>query len=493
MKNFSYFIETLGEFGISSQIKHPLVQAEGLPSARSNEIVIFETGEIGQILSLQKEFAEILVFSENPIRAGTKIARTNNTLSIPVDPTLLGNIIDPLGKVIFKNSKSQIIIKEYREIENRPLGINKRARIKDPLKTGITVVDMMIPLGKGQKELILGDRKTGKTAFAIDSVKNQIGEGSIAVYAAIARKKSDIIKLQEYAIKEGIKDNLIIVASSSNDSPSLIYLTPFTAMTIAEYFRDQGKDVIVVFDDLSTHAKFYREISLLSRRFPGRDSYPGDIFYTHARLLERAGCFKHKSGKNVTISCLPIAEIIEGDFTGYISTNLMGITDGHIFFDSNIFYRGRRPSVNIPLSVTRVGNQIQSKLKKSIHRELTAFLALYDKMQNLSHFGAELSESVKNILKTGEKVYEFFDQPQSILIHEEIQLILFALLWLKMIDEEKGDSLTEFRNNMIMAYNRQDVKTFFSQVLEADTFNQFLGNISKNSDKILLICKKKTG
>lgn len=489
MENFSYFVQKLGEFGIVDQIKHPLVLAQGLPRAKPSEIVVFETGEIGEVFSVQKKYIEILIFSENPVRVGTKIARTDKPLSVPVGQYLLGQSIDPLGAPIDKTDSYRFKPDEYKEIDSTPKGIESRSRIKTPLTTGVSVVDMMIPLGRGQKELVVGDRKTGKTYFLLSSMKNQIKEGSIAIYAGIARRKSDIKKVHEYFEKEKILDRTIIVATSSNNSPSLIYLTPFTAMTIAEYFSNLGQNVLLVLDDLSTHAKFYREISLLARRFPGRDSYPGDIFYTHARLLERSGNFKHEKKGEVSITCLPVAEIVEGDFTGYISTNLMGITDGHIYFDSNIYYKGRRPAVNTSLSVTRVGNQTQSKVKKSINRELTAFLALYDRMQNLSHFGTELSGSVQNILDTGDRIYDFFNQPYSLIIPEEVQIVIFSLLWLRFIEDTK--TMLEFRENLTAVYNKdENVKKFLLQIIVADNFNQLLGNIAKNKDKIIGICKK---
>ncbi len=215
------------------------------------------------------------------------------------------------------------------------------------------------------------------------TIKKQVYEGVVAIYAAIAKKKSDIKKLQEFFVQEKIMSNMIIVATSSYDSPSLIYQTPYAAMSIAEYFKDNGINTLLILDDLSTHAKFYRELSLLARRFPGRDSYPGDIFYTHSRLLERAGNFKSKKYGEVSITCLPVVEIVEGDFTGYISTNLMGITDGHIYLDTNIYFQGQRPAVNIPLSVTRVGRQTLDKLSREVNKELTSLLVEYNKLQTI--------------------------------------------------------------------------------------------------------------
>lgn len=259
-------------------------------------------------------------------------------------------------------------------------------------------------------------------------------------------------------------------------------------MTVAEYFRDQGEDVVVVLDDLSTHAKFYREISLLARRFPGRDSYPGDIFYTHARLLERAGNFVHKEKGEVAITCLPVAETVEGDFTGYIVTNLMGITDGHIYFDSNVYYQGRRPAINAALSVTRVGKQTQTKMKRDINRELTSFLALYEKMQNFSHFGAELTASVKDILKTGDSIYKFFDQSRELIVKEEVQLMLFALLWAKIIDEPTEEGYSKLKTNLTKAYEKEQVKTLFKTVLEQPSFNSVLAKVIQNREQLVALC-----
>ncbi len=263
-------------------------------------------------------------------------------------------------------------------------------------------------------------------------------------------------------------------------------------MAIAEYFRDQGRNVVVVLDDLSTHAKFYRELSLLANKFPGRDSYPGDIFYTHARLLERSGNYKHPSGKEVSITVLPVVEIVEGDFTGYIATNLMGMTDGHIYFDSNIYYQGRRPAVNILLSVTRVGRQTQTSLVRSINRELISFFALYEKMQNLSHFGAELTDSVINVLKTGELLYTMFSQPYSLVISLNVQLVLFGMLWLKLFDNVTPSQLASYRQALVTASAVPSVEKLFAEVTTAETLNSMLGNIGKRREELLRLCQLPT-
>jgi len=484
---FSKNLEQSGEYGTVVQLHPPIAILVGLPSAHLHEIVVFETGQIGEIFVLEKEQVQVLIFSSDPLSVGVKATRTNKFLTVPVGEQTLGSAIDPIGNPISQQMPYSASEKEN-EIDIAPLGLSFRKKITRPFLTGVSLIDMMIPLGKGQKELIIGDRKTGKTSFLLNTIKNQVLQGSVVVYAAIAKNKSDIKKVIEFLKAEKLDKQTVVVATSSYNSPSLIYLTPYSAMTIAEYFRDQGRDVLVVLDDLSTHAKFYREISLMAKRFPGRESYPGDIFYIHARLLERAGNYLI-NGKETSVTVLPVAELIEGDFTGYVATNLMSMTDGHIYFDSNIYYKGRRPAINISLSVTRVGRQAQSSLVRSINRELTAFLALYDKMGNLSHFGAELTDTVKQILSTGENVYDFFEQSMSTIIPLNIQLVLFAMIWLKMFERVDKYSIASYRDTFIKAFQDKAVEAFFEQIVKAENFNQLLANVAKNKDKLLSICK----
>lgn len=489
MQNYAYYLDSINEFGVVTQINHPVITANGLPKAKLHEIVLFETGQQGEVFALNPHTVEILLLSQEYIPVGTKLVRTNRILSIPVGNAMLGHTLNPLG-IDMQDTLAVQNFTEERPIDSKPLGIAHRVRITRPFQTGTSIVDMLIPLGKGQKELIIGDRKTGKSSFLFTIMKKQITSGAIAIYAIIGKKKSDIKHLQELLEKEKLTDRAIIVATASNDSPSLIYLTPFTAITIAEYFRDQGEDVVVILDDLTTHARFYREISLLLKNFPGRDSYPGDIFYTNARLLERAGNFAHPKKGEVAITCLPIVETVEGDLTNYIVTTLMGITDGHIFFDSNIFYKGKRPAVNTSLSVTRVGKQTQSNATRSITRELSSFLTLYDKMTNLSHFGAELTENVKNILSMGEKINLFFEQSYTDIIPQEIQLVLFSLLWIKLIDPDKKN-LENIRQILLTEYtNNQESKQLINEILQVNTFNELLRNISLQKERLFSLWKK---
>src|ERR1700722_6888184 len=435
--HFDQLLLASGEYGIAYQVSHPIVFIEGLPTVKTREVILFETGQRAEVFAINRGKVEARIFSHEPVTVGTKVTKTNQLLSIAVGPELLGHTIDPLGDPL-DPAASFIKPKERRDLESTPVGISGRKKITKHMITGISLIDLLIPLGIGQRELIIGDRKTGKTSLILTTIKNQVSTGVIAIYAAIAKKKSDIKRLQECIVHEKLMDRTIIVATSSYDSPSLIFETPYAAMAIAEYYKDQGINTLLILDDLSTHAKFYRELSLLARRFPGRDSYPGDIFYVHSKLLERAGNFKHPTKGEVAITCLPVIEIVEGDLTGYVSTNVMGITDGHIYLDSNIYYQGLRPAVNIPLSVTRVGRQTVDKLTRDVNKNLTAFLADYEKLQNLSHFGQELTDDVKKQLRIGELVYKFFNQPYQLTIPLTIQLIILSMILQNIIDSKEN-------------------------------------------------------
>ncbi len=491
MEQFNAYINEIGEYGIVEQVRTPLAVISGLMGAHLNEIVVFESGERGQVFMVQKDAVTVLIFSKESVIVGTRVTRTNQFLSVPVGNEVLSKMIDPLGGALV-SSQPEIMHLPKREIDTKVVGMVGREKITQPFYTGTSLIDMLVPLGKGQKELVIGDRKTGKTSFLLTAMKTQAKNGVKIIYAAIGKKKSDIKRIRGFLEQEGLVDSAVIVATSSYDSPSLIYLTPYSAVTIAEFFRDQGQETLVVLDDLSTHAKFYREISLLANRFPGRESYPGDIFYTHARLLERAGNY-NINGKEVSVTILPVAELVEGDFSGYIATNLMGITDGHIYFDSNSFYEGKRPAVNVSLSVTRVGKQTQSKLRKSITQEITAFLGTYQKMQNLSHFGAELTDTVKNILSTGELAYNFFEQHYNTVLPINVQIVLFGILWLKFFPQASIAEIREYRERLISLYEMDEGKKYIDAfVVDINSFNELLSKITQKKEELIKICLIKT-
>ncbi len=438
--DFNSYLTSTEEIGFVDRAISSLIYIQGLPGIRPEELVVCESGEIARVTAIFDDSVELLNLSRTQIKVGSRVARTGSFLQISVGTALLGASIDPLGHSL-NPSKPILPMKDMRDLDTAPLGISARSRIKRACNTGISLIDLMIPLGKGQRALVIGDQKTGKTRVLLRTMLTQVHEGSIAIYAAINKSQLAIRQIEEQINHMGIAEQTVIVASSINDGSGMIFLTPYTAMTIAEYFRDQGRDVIIMLDDLSAHARIYREISLLGRRFPGTNSYPGDIFYLHSRLLERAGNFIHKEKGEASITCLPIVEAPQGDITGYIQTNIMSMTDGHLFFDHQLFSEGRRPAIDPFISVTRVGRQTQSHLRQQIARELTHFLRNMEKIRTFKSFGAEMSDQIKRAIEKEEHVIQFFDQTAYDTISPSIQIILFALVWSDMLHEKSKSDI----------------------------------------------------
>lgn len=486
MKDFSYFQNLTNEIGVTSEVHFPVMIVTGLERAHLREMVLFKSGEYGYVFSLHRDTVEILILSREAVLSGTEVVRTNSFVSIPVDETLLGMVIDPLGNPISNSHPLQVSTTVSLDMPQRPL--YERTIIKKPLYTGVSIVDLLIPLGKGQRELVVGDRKTGKTSFALTLAREQAREGAVIIYAAIGKTQSDISRLQHFFESEKI-DDFLIISSTSLDSPSLIFLTPYTAMSIAEYFSSLGREVVIILDDLSNHAKYYREISLISRRFPGRDSYPADIFYAHSQLLERAGSFMHPAQGEVSISCIPIVELVEGDLTGYISTNIMSMTDGHIFFDTNVFYNGRRPAVNVSLSVTRVGAQTRGPLAQEIHQRLTAFMIDYEKVQTLAHFGADLNSGTQSMIKKGEMLNLFFGQNYKTTVPYLVQILFFGLIWNDIISEYSSEEVVSLRGGMLEVYDQRRFATDITAMDQITSFDEFLLQISTKSDILISLCR----
>jgi len=486
MKQFQQYLTTSEEIGFVEACNQSIVHANGLPNATLQEIVMFENGELGVILSMSREEVEILLLSKSSVKAGMKVTRTGAKQEMPVGFELLGKAVNPFGQAL---NTGQAIDKPKisRPIDISPSGINTRKRIEQPFETGVTLVDLLIPLGKGQRELVIGDRKTGKTSFLYQTILKQATNGTICIYAGIGKKTTDIKKMEAFFHNAGIDNNTVIIATSSEDPAGIIYLTPYAAMTLAEYFRDEGHDVLVVMDDLFTHAKFYREIMLIGRRFPGRNAYPADIFYTHARLLERAGNFVLANGSEHAITCLPVVESVEGDIAGFIQTNLMSMTDGHIYFDVDMFAKGNRPAINPFLSVSRVGRQTQTPLRLTINRELISFLTLHNKIESFSHFSAEAGAGVKRTLAVADRIFAFFNQAANEVKNLDLQIVIFCLLWADFwqdnIKMEKDISvITETYKNSIEAQSL--VKDLTSH---SNSLNELLASVRKQQDKILSV------
>lgn len=485
---FEDYLKNTGEYGIVEEVFYPICKCSGLPGARVSEIIIFEEGGQGKVLTLNKDSVEILIFSDSKITVGSKVARTGEFLHVLAGEQLLGKVIDPLGNLYFedKDFKKPTV---KMDVDIHPDSISARTRIKKQLVTGITLIDQLIPLGMGQRELIVGDRKTGKTGTILSIIKHQVELGTIVVYAAIGKRSIEIKKLKQDFENVGILKNVCIVASSSSDSPSLVDLSPYSAMGIADYFKSIKKDVLIVFDDLSTHAKYYREISLIAKKFPGRDSYPGDIFYKHAKLLERAGNYLVDGG-DVSITALPVAETVEGELTDYITSNLISITDGHILFDQNSFNKGIRPAVNVFLSVTRVGKQTQTPLCRDTTRTVLEFLTKYDRALEFSHFGSELSPESKQVLTKGEKMYKLFEQNINQSIPLEVQLFLISVIWNDLLPELKPSFIPVLKDKILNLFNTdKSLKADLQNIFKLKNFVDYSNKIVEQKEKYLKVCR----
>jgi len=492
MFNFKYYLEKIGEIGYVEQVTGSIAYVRGLPKARPQELIVFESGQIGQVFSLSYDYVEVLILSNVSVAVSSRATRTGELFTVAVGEELLGKMLSPLGLPVEGEELEPSL--ERRPIDVKPLGIKQRKNIDEPFETGVTIVDLVVPLGKGQRELVVGDRKTNKTQFLLQVILTQAQKGTICIYAGIGKRVLDIKMVGDFFKKNAILSNTIIVASSASDPAGLVFLTPYTAMTIAEFFRDRGKDVLVVFDDLTAHAKYYREITLLAKRFPGRSSYPGDIFYIHSKLLERGGNFslisKDARGKlekkEVAITCLPVGELVLGDLSGYIQTNLMAMTDGHIFFDREYFNEGRRPAVNPFLSVTRVGRQAQSPLARELSRQLISFLVKHEKLKQFLHFGAELSEETRRTLAQGEKIVGFFEQSSDKIIPLPINIFILACIWAGFWKEletvEAKRKMEDLRSRYLKDSSlKQKVDSF---LINYKDFSELVGYLKANGDTL---------
>jgi F-type H+-transporting ATPase subunit alpha len=487
MTEYEHHLKNSNEIGKVISVTNSLVYSSGLPGCRIGEKVITENGEVGMVQGLLDSAIEILMFSNRLVNPGVNITRSGGAFKIPVGNNFLTRSIDPLGNSI--DSGSPVIKEdEFRDINPEVPGISVRSRIDKPFHTGVTIVDTMIPLGSGQRELILGDSKSGKTAFLLQTMLNQKGRNVVCIYVAIGKKKADIKGVENFVEKNQLSEFTLLIASDSATNPGVIYLAPFTGMTFAEYFRDQGRDVLLILDDMTTHARFYREISLQGKKSPGREGYPGDIYYLHSRLLERAGKFNLAWGQTPTITLLPVVETINGDFTGLIPTNIMSMTDGHIYFDTDLLQKGETPAVNAFLSVSRVGNQTRNQLEKDLDFEIRNTLSQYRTAVTFSRFGVELSENSKNLLRQGEKISTIFSQNQHMVISEGLRLIFFSLLmggfWESKIDVQVGMD----KEKLITAYQEGKLKSIESKLKLAKSLQEIKDFIKVNTPVFLKIC-----
>jgi F-type H+-transporting ATPase subunit alpha len=417
-------IETV-DSGTIIQIGDGIARVYGLDECMSGELLEFPNDIFGMALNLEQDNVGcVLLGQEEGIKEGDVVKRTGKVVEVPVGDALIGRVVNSLGYPI--DGKGPILTNETRPVEVQAPGVIDRQSVKQPLQTGIKSIDSMIPIGRGQRELIIGDRQTGKTAIAIDTIINQKGKDVICIYVAIGQKQSTVAHIVNELSEMGALDYSIVVSSTASDSAPLQYLAPYAGCTMGEYLMNKGKDVLIIYDDLSKHAVAYRTMSLLLRRPPGREAYPGDVFYLHSRLLERAAKLSDKLGGG-SLTALPIVETLAGDVTAYIPTNVISITDGQIFLESELFYAGQRPAVNAGISVSRVGGNAQIKAMKQVSGTLRLELAQYRELAAFSQFGSDLDKESKRRLEKGKRLIEILKQDQYEPVPVEKQImILYA-------------------------------------------------------------------
>jgi F-type H+-transporting ATPase subunit alpha len=425
--------DELSEVGRVVKVSDGVAIAYGLDQVQAGELVEFESGVQGMALNLEEDSVGIVIFgSDQSVREGDVVKRTSRIVEVPTGKALLGRVVDALGNPI--DGKGPLKKPEFRRVEMKAPGIIPRQSVCEPVQTGIKSIDSLIPIGRGQRELIIGDRQTGKTTIALDTMLNQkhahnSGDDKnkiYCIYVAIGQKRSTIAKIVKKLEDEGALDYSVVVAASASDPAPLQFIAPYTGCAIGEYFRDNGMHALITYDDLSKHAVAYRQMSLLLRRPPGREAYPGDVFYLHSRLLERAAKMSDAQGGG-SLTALPIIETQAGDVSAYIPTNVISITDGQIFLESELFYKGIRPAVNVGLSVSRVGSAAQIKAMKKVSGSIKLDLAQYREMEAFAQFGSDLDEATQRLLARGARLTELLKQAQySPLPVEEQVIVIFA-------------------------------------------------------------------
>ncbi len=474
----NYIVENLKKEidNFSSQIKAEKVghvlevfdgiaKVSGLSQIKSSEMVTFPNGEMGVALNLEEDTVGIIIFDDfTKIREGDEVKATGKILEVPVSDNIIGRVVNALGMEI--DGKGAIKADKTYPIEKVAPGVITRLSVDKPVATGIKVIDAIIPIGRGQRELIIGDRQTGKTAIAIDAILNQKGQNMICVYVSIGQKDSKLRKIQTRLEEGGAMAYTVIVSAGSSEPAPLSYIAPYTGVSIAEYFMDQGKDVLIIYDDLSKHAVAYREISLLLRRPPGREAFPGDVFYLHSRLLERA-CRRNKEYGGGSITALPIVETQAGDVTAYIPTNVISITDGQIFLETDLFYKGIRPAVNVGLSVSRVGATAQIKAMKKVSGTLKLDLAQYRELEAFSQFGSDLDSATKQQLERGKRSVEVLKQSQYAPMPVERQVVVLYALVKGYMDDIAVEKIKEFEE-ALLSYTENNTKKFYKEIAETN-------------------------
>lgn len=452
IKQYNSRVE-MSENGTVILVGDGIARVFGLKECMAGELLEFEDGSFGLAQNLEEETISVAVLSNNyDIREGSKVKRTGSVLSVPVGEVLLGRVVDALGRPI--DGKGPAVCTQTRPIESEAPGIIERQSVSVPLQTGIKAIDSMIPIGRGQRELIIGDRQTGKTEIAIDTIINQKDTGVICIYVAIGQKSSSVVRLANELIANGAMENTIIVSASASESAPLQYIAPYSGCAMAEYFREQGKDVLIIYDDLSKHAVAYRALSLLIRRPPGREAYPGDVFYLHSRLLERAACVAPEYGGG-SITALPLIETQAGDVSAYIPTNVISITDGQIFLETELFHSGVMPAINPGISVSRVGGSAQLKAMKKVSGELKLLYSQYRELQAFSQFGSDLDADTKARLALGERIVEVLKQDRNSPVPVGCQVVIIYAVTHGFLDDIPVAKIKQYEKSLYELLNQK--------------------------------------
>ena len=441
IKNYSKKTEQ-DEIGYVISVGDGISKVHGLDKCKANELLEFSNGTYGMALNLEESFVSaVLLGNDVGISEGSLVKRTGRVVSVPVGEKLIGRVVNALGQPI--DGKGPIEADEFAPIERRAYGIIERKSVSVPLQTGIKAIDSMIPIGRGQRELIIGDRQTGKTVIATDTIINQKGKDVICIYVAIGQKQSTVTGVVDTLYKAGAMDYTIVVSATAAESAPLQYIAPYSGCAMGEFFMDKGRDVLIVYDDLSKHAVAYRALSLLIRRPPGREAYPGDVFYLHSRLLERAARLAPEYGGG-SLTALPIIETQAGDVSAYIPTNVISITDGQIFLESELFHAGVRPAVNPGISVSRVGGNAQIKAMKKVAGTLKLLYSQYRELQGFAQFGSDLDADTKARLEQGERIVEVLKQGRNSPIDVELQVAIIYAVVNNMLKDIKVEDIHAF-------------------------------------------------
>ena len=485
IKNYENKVEA-SETGVVILVGDGIARATGLDKCMAGELVEFPIGSFGMAQNLEEDTVSIVILgTDSGIKEGDIVKRTGRVVSVPVGAGLIGRVVNALGEPI--DGKGPIEAEGYRPIEMPAPGIIERKHVSRPLQTGIKAIDSMIPIGRGQRELIIGDRQTGKTTIATDTILNQKGKDVICIYVAIGQKRSTVAQVVENLAAGGAMDYTIVVSATASELAPMQYIAPYAGCTMGEHFMHHGKDVLIIYDDLSKHAVAYRELSLLLHRPSGREAYPGDIFYLHSRLLERSARLSDELGGG-SITALPIIETLAGDISAYIPTNVISITDGQIFLEAELFHEGQRPAINVGLSVSRVGSAAQTKLMKQVSSHLRTKLAQYRELADFTQFGTDLDDTTKKTLDSGKRLMEALKQERYRPLEDWAQALLLFAVSEGYADEIAPEKLDEYEKALFPYFEKQQpqliqqLKT--GQKMDTDTVKALRQALSAFAERV---------